>query len=231
MAKEKASKKAKAEHSTRAVNAVVNTGALWRGPTWHRPDWLKRTLLVGSSYITSLPRWSLLPIDDNPEIDSYQWLGTVILAIDDFDAKRLPRKINFFPKGNNPAVAVAEPAPSPTAMKTRWDMNLKPIYSQSGGKQRVTVRFDLQDPQIRFLWNFGFPLTVKTPEGQLLIANPRFDDEAGRWISAEFLYEPGNPDFEQLAEFNIALLADETPDLGYRVPMILDPRWGNGNSN
>lgn len=229
MAKEKASKKAKAEHSTKGLKAMAKEGALWRGSTWHRPDWLKRTLLISSSYIIPVPRWSLLPIDEHPEINEFTWLGTVILAIDNFDAKRLPRKINFFATGNKPAVAVAEPTPSPTAMKTRWDMNLKPIYSQSGGKQRVTVRFQLDDPQIRFLWSFGFPLTVKTPEGQILIANPRYDDEAGRWISADFLYEPGNPDFEQVAEFNIALLVDEMPDLGYCVPLIVDPRWGNGN--
>ena len=39
MAKEKASKKAKAEHSTKGLKAMAKKGALWRGSTWHRPDW------------------------------------------------------------------------------------------------------------------------------------------------------------------------------------------------
>ena len=201
-------------------------GWSWAGSVWKRPRWLKAALAAGQSFSSTLRGLSLLPIHENPDIGDYAPRGAVIFAIGALDAHRVSRQIHFHAP-NKPAKEIKEPPQAPGSMKTRWDMNLKPLFDSSGGKQRVLVRFELHHPDLRFLWLSDFPLTVKTPEGQLLICNPRFDEDAERWISVQFLYEPGNPDYEQVAEFNLALIVDDREDPSYCLPLIIDPRWGN----
>ncbi|TPE58717.1 hypothetical protein FJQ54_16870 [Sandaracinobacter neustonicus] len=212
--------------TTDEIAQLQSDGSTWAASIWNRPDWLKAALVAGEPFSDVLQVLSLLPVYDHPDIDSFMHMGLVDLVIAEFDAKCIGRHIHFYAP-NKPGVQVPMPATPAGAMKTHWDMWLKSFYDPVGGRQRITVRIYLNDPLLRFLWNPGFPITVKTPQGQTLISNPRFDQLGGRWVSVEFLYEPGNTDFDQMADFNIALIVDDKLHEGYCLPIIIDPRWGN----
>jgi hypothetical protein len=206
--------------------ATTAAGWNWYGSNWRRPRWLQQAFAESGPYLAQLTKLALLPVYQHPDAKTFQHLGRVTVRIHDFDAKRVPRSIRY--KAHmKPAVDVLQPPQPGSGMRTRWDMKLKPFYSPNGGRQRIAIRFQLDDPLVDFLWTGDFPLTVKTTEGQLLVANPRYDSLAGRWIEVDLLFDPADPTLQGEAEYNIAILVTDRDDSSFVLPLVIDPRMEN----
>lgn len=213
----------------RAAIGAAATAASWNwyGSNWRRPRWLSQAFADAAPYLGQLTKLALLPIFQHPQPNSFRHLGRVTVKIHDFDAKRLPRNIRY--KAHlKPAVDVRPHSAQPGGgMQTRWDMKLKEFWVPDGGKQRIAIRFQLDDPLLDFLWTGDFPLTVKTTDAQLVVANPRYDSLAGRWIEVDLLYDPNDPAMQKEAEYNLALLVTDREDSRFVLPLIIDPRMEN----
>jgi hypothetical protein len=206
--------------------ATARTGWNWYGSNWKRPRWLQQAFADAAPFLPQLTKLALLPIFQHPDAKSFRTLGRITVRIHGFDAKRVPRSIRF-KAPMKPAEDVSQPPQPASGMRTRWDMKLKHFFIENGGRQRIAVRFQLDDALVGFLWTGVFPLTVKTTAAQLLVANPRYDSLAGRWIEVDMLFDPNDSALQGEAEYNLALLVTDREDSSFVLPLIIDPRMEN----
>jgi hypothetical protein len=197
----------------------------WLASNWNRPDWLKALYGLSAPFSNQVAKLALLPIADHPDTGSFKMMGRVRFRIRELDVKRLVRDIRI--RRPDGVFDVPQPTAHDSGHATRWDMHLAPYFDKSGGPQRITIHFELDDSLLSYLWMGHFPITAKTPESQLLLANPRYGYKAGAWVSVDQLYDPGDPQLVGKAEYNIALLVRDREDAAFVVPLIIDPRMEN----
>lgn len=198
----------------------------WTLSNWDSPQWLEDAVARTGAFSNKIDILSLLPIYRHPHIDLYTLNGTAKLIIRDFNVKHVMRDITLHPVGGQQSVPVPEPV-TPHPMPTRWDMGLSRWFSQTGGKQRITMKFLLDDPSLAFLWNGNFPITAKNRKSQLMLASPQFDRQAGNWVSVDLLLDPADPSTHGAAEYNVAVVVTDERDSRYKLPIIIDPRSEN----
>jgi hypothetical protein len=187
-----------------------------------------------SSLQTASVPWDLstawVSIPDNPQFDSYVEVGTVELRIRDFYPRRLVRDVSIQPRGGGKTQQPKQNFPN---RKTVWDID---ALSLCTGSVRQKVKIDIiirTDKNVHFQTvevggRPGSPIGAASSTDAAAFSNATLPQEisTGVWKASFWLLcEAGTTD--RFSKFNIALDVKDADNVGYSLPLIVDPSIRN----
>lgn len=202
---------------------------LWDGFVWKQPDWFSAIVEDLRGLAPSPVAFPQLEIRNNPEYAALVPNGTLLIEIKNFNPKGLQRHIRYRPHGTSQNLPVSEISGPSGQKKTRWDSSLGNHFNPNGRKQRIIVQMQISnDNQLKFYWPSKiYPITVKDQDSQMLFANPRFGPSSDTVVEFDLLYHPTDQGMQGIANYNIALVVNESGNSPFWLPILVDPRMEN----
>jgi hypothetical protein len=171
---------------------------------------------------------SWVPIPDNPDIGLYAEVGTVELKIRDFYPRKLVRDVSIQPRGGP---KVSQPKQNFGNGKTLWDIDGQALCTGTA-RQKVRVNIVIDTDKNVFFQSVEIGGRPSAAIGAADAASAQAFSSAtlpapvpgtpDTWVSSFWLLCEATP-AARLSKFNLALDVRDSNEVGYGLPLIVDP--------
>lgn len=167
-----------------------------------------------------------VPIPDNPEIGLYADVGTIELNIKDFYPRKLARNVTVEPRGGR---KTSQPKQDFGKRKTLWDIDAQGLCTGTA-KQKVKVNIIIDTGKNVFFQQVEIGGRPSAPIGAADVTSAAAfsgatlptETSPGIWTASFWLLCEATP-VTRLSKFNLALHVRDSVEIGYGLPLIVDP--------
>jgi hypothetical protein len=167
-----------------------------------------------------------VPIPDNPDVGLYTEVGTIELNIRDFYPRKLVRDVTVQPRGGR---KTSQPKQNFGNGKTLWDIDAQGLCTGTA-RQKVKVNIVINTDknvffqQVEIGGRASAPIGAADPVSAGAFSNATQPTETapGIWTASVWLLCEATP-ATRLSKFNLALDIRDSVEVGYGLPLIVDP--------
>lgn len=167
-----------------------------------------------------------VPIPDNPDVGLYADVGTIELKIRDFYPRKLVRDVTVEPRGGR---KTSQPKQNFGNGKTLWDIDAQGLCTGTA-RQKVKVNIVINTDknvyfqQVEIGGRPSAPIGAADPVSAGAFSNATQPTETapGIWTASVWLLCEATP-ATRLSKFNLALDVRDSVEVGYGLPLIVDP--------